>query len=42
VFTGGEVCFAAAKTWSHPPLFDWTGERPAGVTLPPGTDVWSG
>jgi hypothetical protein len=29
-FTGGEVHFAEAGTWSHPPLFDWNGKLPAG------------
>lgn len=39
VFSGGEVDFGDAGVWSHPPLFDWNGEPPAWVTLPPGTDV---
>ena len=38
-FSGGTVDFTAAETWSHPPLFDWTGKPPAGVTLPTSTDV---
>jgi uncharacterized protein YjbI with pentapeptide repeats len=38
-FSGGRVSFAEAGTWSHPPLFDWNGEAPAGVILPTGTDV---
>jgi hypothetical protein len=35
-FTGGEVDFAKAKSWSHPPLFDWKGTPPVGVKLPAG------
>jgi uncharacterized protein YjbI with pentapeptide repeats len=34
---GGTVDFSSAIGWSHPPLFDWKGKPPAGVTLPAGT-----
>ena len=36
-FTGGTVSFSEVENWSHPPLFDWDGKPPAGVTLPAGT-----
>jgi uncharacterized protein YjbI with pentapeptide repeats len=34
VFSGGAVRFADASRWSHPPMFSWDGEPPAGVVLP--------
>ncbi len=33
-FCGSQVDFAAAELWSHPPVFGWDGEPPAGVVLP--------
>lgn len=38
-FSGGEVDFTEARTWSHPPLFDWNDKPPAGVMLPTGADI---
>jgi Pentapeptide repeats (9 copies) len=38
-FSGGTVSFAGARTWSHPPAFDWDGKPPFGVTLPPGAGI---
>ena len=35
-FSGGLVDFSEVENWSHPPLFDWDGKPPAGVTLPAG------
>jgi uncharacterized protein YjbI with pentapeptide repeats len=35
-FSGGTVNFSEVENWSHPPLFDWDGKPPAGVTLPAG------
>ena len=34
VFSGGTLDFARARLWSHPPMFSWDGEPPAGVVLP--------
>jgi Caspase domain len=34
VFSGGTVVFAHVRRWSHPPMFSWDGEAPAGVVLP--------
>jgi len=33
-FSGGQLDFGLAKLWSHPPVFGWDGEPPAGVLLP--------
>jgi len=33
-FCGGTVDFARVRRWSHPPMFSWDGEPPAGVVLP--------
>ena len=33
-FSGGRVDFARIRRWSHPPMFSWDGEPPAGVILP--------
>jgi uncharacterized protein YjbI with pentapeptide repeats len=41
VFSGGEVSFVDATFWSQPPVFDWDGKAPAGVTLPTGADTVS-
>ncbi len=33
-FSGSQVTFVDAELWSHPPVFGWDGEPPAGVVLP--------
>ena len=35
-FSGGSIDLEDSRDWSHPPVFDWDGTPPAGVTLPTG------